>query len=332
MEAIMDNMDNSSIRVDTATKKGSIIDVIRMMLGCTSGNAHTSLRRLQEDFPELGAELGASGTSLSKIRINGKGLLTPVADAKTLIEIAMLLPGKGSTRFRWDSARTVCRVLGGDAKLLGEIQHNDRKWKLIKGGSLIQQALLKETEYVEPVQKAPRVSECLVRNNLASEVGGQVEIETPAGFIDVLSDKEVIEVKYYRQWKHGLGQVLAYQTYYPLLTKRLHLFAHTGDLATEEVFALALSVCDVHAVEVTFEEVQDVPTLGKKRAREEDSDASLEVCKRRKAREEDPDALFELQVRKRRAVLEAEVEWAVVEKKKAVLEGARLDMMIEHLS
>lgn len=282
----MDNIENSSIRVDTATKKGSVFDVIKMVQGCDSSSANTAFRRLKENFPEL---------SCNHVRINGKGLRTPVADAKTLMEIAMLLPGKGSTRLRWDSARTVCRVLGGDVKLLGEIQHNDRKWKLIKGGSLIQQALLKETEYVEPVQKTPRVSECLVRNNLASMVGGQVEIETPAGFIDVLSDKEVIEVKYYRQWKHGLGQVLAY----PLLTKRLHLFAHTGDVATGEVFALAMSVCDVHAVEVTFEEVEDVEVV------EEDK-------REKRVREEDPGSL--LKVCKRRAVVEADVVWVVGKK------------------
>ena len=281
MDAITDNIENFSIRVDTATQKGSVIDVVRMVLGCTSGNAHTSLRRLKQDFPEL---------ILNHVRINGKGKLTPVADAKTLMEIAMLLPGKGSTRFRWDSARTVCRVLGGDVQLLGEIQQNDRKWKMIKGGSLIQQALLKETKFVEPVQKAQRVSECFVRNNLASVVGGQVEIETPAGFIDVLSDKEVIEVKYYRQWKHGLGQVLAYQTFYPLLTKRLHLFAHTGDVATGEVFTLAMSVCDVHEVEVTFEEIEEVfkpDEKREKRAREENPGALLEVCKRRAVVEPD---------------------------------------------
>lgn len=33
-------------------------------------------------------------------------------------------------------------------------------------------------------------------------------------------------------------------------------------------------------------------------------------------------------VRKRTAVLEAETEWAVVDKKRAVLEGCRLDVLI----
>ena len=94
-----------------------------------------------------------------------------------------------------------------------------------------------------------------MRDALASLVGGESEVETPAGFIDVLSETEVIEVKYYKQWKHGLGQVLAYQSYYPCLARRLHLFAHVGDVDTRNYFALAKNVCDGHAVKVTFEEV-----------------------------------------------------------------------------
>ena len=118
----------------------------------------------------------------------------------------------------------------------------------------IQQALLEPIEYKE-AETSSRVKECSVRDALASLVGGESEVETPAGFIDVLSETEVIEVKYYRQWKHGLGQVLAYQSYYPCLARRLHLFAHVGDVDTRNYFALAKNVCDGHEVKVTSEEV-----------------------------------------------------------------------------
>jgi len=252
---IMDNVDNANIRVHTGTQQGSAIDLVRMVLGCDASSANTALRRLKEDYPEL-------GTQLTWLRINGKGQLTPVTDAKTLIQMVMLLPGKVSSRFRWDSAGTVCRVMGGDKRLLEEIQRNDQKWKLIEGGPVIQQALLKKTEYRDVEQeKSPRVSESLVRNDLAVVVGGEIEVETPAGFIDVLSDIEVIEVKYYKKWKHGLGQVLAYQSFLPHLAKRLHLFAHIGDVDTLKVLALAKSVCGVHTVEVTFGMVPETCTV-----------------------------------------------------------------------
>lgn len=251
MDAITENVESQTIRVDSTTRQGSVIDVIRMVLKCPSNVATTYFGRLKDDYSELGEQP-------TWIRINGKGRPTPVADAKTLIEIAMLLPGKASTKFRCISARTVCRVIGGDVKLLHEIEQNDQKWKSIDGGLSMQQALLRRTntwKAMESVEKErpPEVSECSVRNDIASVVGGEIEVETPVGFIDVLSSTEVIEVKYYKQWKHGLGQVLAYHSYYPRLDMRLHLFAHNGDVNTERVLALAKLVCETHSVEVTFE-------------------------------------------------------------------------------
>ncbi|CAN0023105.1 unnamed protein product, partial [Sphacelaria rigidula] len=94
--------------------KGKVFDVVRMVLGCDASSANTAFRRLKEDFPELGAEGGAGCPTLIKTRINGKGQLTPVADAKTLVEIVFPLPGKIAQNFRRQSASKVCRVLGGD--------------------------------------------------------------------------------------------------------------------------------------------------------------------------------------------------------------------------
>ena len=58
-----------------------------------------------------------------KLRINGKGRETPVADAATLVEIARLCPSKAAVQFRRKGAETVCRMLGGDLTLVDEIQH-----------------------------------------------------------------------------------------------------------------------------------------------------------------------------------------------------------------
>ncbi len=48
------------------------------------------------------------------IRINRKPPVTPVADAKTIVEIIWLLPAIAAREFRRQSAETICRVLGGD--------------------------------------------------------------------------------------------------------------------------------------------------------------------------------------------------------------------------
>ncbi|CAB1121308.1 unnamed protein product [Ectocarpus sp. CCAP 1310/34] len=123
----------------------------------------------------------------------------------------------------------------------------------------LMKALNRRVEYKPELFK---VKESSVRDALASIVGGETEKETPVGFIDVLSDTEVIEVKYYKQWRGALGQVLAYQAYYPGLAKRVHLFAQTGKKDTEKYVESTKSVCDTHAVKVTFEEcVVEVQSL-----------------------------------------------------------------------
>ncbi|KAL8894682.1 MAG: hypothetical protein Q9207_008442, partial [Kuettlingeria erythrocarpa] len=58
-----------------------------------------------------------------KLKINGKGKGTPVADAATLVEILWWLPGKKVASFKRKGAETVCRILGGDLALVDDIQH-----------------------------------------------------------------------------------------------------------------------------------------------------------------------------------------------------------------
>lgn len=117
-------------------------------------------------------------------------------------------------------------------------------------------ALFEPIEHKE-VENSRRVKECSVRDAPAFLVGGEIEVETTVGSIDVLSGNEVIDVKYYKQWKHGLGQALANGSFFPLLAKLLHLFAHNGEVGTRKYFELARSGCDTFSARVTFEEVPD---------------------------------------------------------------------------
>lgn len=142
MENIIDNVENATIRVDTATQKGSVFDVIKMVLGCDASSANTAFRRLKEDFPESGAGAGAAWPTLTKLRINGKGQLTPVADAKTLVEIVFLLPGRIARDFRRKSAAKVCRLLGGDSTLISEIEQRRAQLQSSAEGQASQAFLL----------------------------------------------------------------------------------------------------------------------------------------------------------------------------------------------
>lgn len=65
--------------------------------------------------------------------------------------------------------------------------------------------------------------ESFVSDILASKLNGQREVKTKAGRIDVLTSKELIEVKRIERWRDAIGQLIAYGSYYPTHQLRLHL-------------------------------------------------------------------------------------------------------------
>jgi hypothetical protein len=111
----MDNI-TASIRVDVVSKQGSVLDVINLMNPnrdkSTASKAISALKQFDEELLNR----------IHKLRIIGKGKPTPVADARTLVEIVWLLPGTAARAFRRKSANTVCRVLGGDMQSAREIE------------------------------------------------------------------------------------------------------------------------------------------------------------------------------------------------------------------
>ncbi len=78
--------------------------------------------------------------------------------------------------------------------------------------------------------------------------GYKTEVACEAGFIDVLTQKEVVEIKTIRSWKSAIGQVLVYQLYFPEKTARVHLF---GDKSSTDVNVIK-EVCKSLGVRVTF--------------------------------------------------------------------------------
>ena len=127
----------TAIRVDAQTQQGSILDVIRLINpNLTSGNAANTLNAMTTWMT----------INHSHILINGKGKPTPVADARTLIEIIWALPGKAAREFRRASAATVCRVLGGDVSLLAEIEARSGALQQTAEGRSVQSFLLHQNE------------------------------------------------------------------------------------------------------------------------------------------------------------------------------------------
>ncbi len=114
----------------------------------------------------------------------------------------------------WVSVKFACKV----SKIINEWKQSSpenefRYWNDM-GESF------KQTKY----NHTPEWKEAFIRDHIALEEDGSVEVETPAGFIDVLTSDKIIEVKQEHNWKHELGQIKCYGFYYPTKEKWIYLF------------------------------------------------------------------------------------------------------------
>lgn len=122
---------DGSVRIDEASGKASVIDVIRLLCpGVSRDRARKMLSCLLEkedatDKNEAGNPVpfaDSIAARVSHIKINEGDHVTPVSDAKTIVEIMWLLPTSAARSFRRQSAEVITRVLGGDVSLCGEIE------------------------------------------------------------------------------------------------------------------------------------------------------------------------------------------------------------------
>ena len=98
-------------------------------------------------------------------------------------------------------------------------------------------------------KKSFLVSEHSIRNKIAKLLGGQIEVPCKTGFVDVLTDLEVIEVKKIKSWKAAVGQVLIYALEFDGKIPRIHLFGN----ASFEFKAMIVSFCNQLSINVSFE-------------------------------------------------------------------------------
>lgn len=63
-----------------------------------------------------------------------------------------------------------------------------------------------------------------IQKKLQKKLGGEVEVKTKVGKIDLLTDDLLIEIKEYDNWKCALGQLIAYSIFHPEKEKCMYLF------------------------------------------------------------------------------------------------------------
>ncbi|BCS82505.1 putative KilA-N domain-containing protein [Cotonvirus japonicus] len=73
----------------------------------------------------------------------------------------------------------------------------------------------------------PSMSDTKEKNiqlKLRKKYKGKLEVKTKSGHIDLLTNKYLIEIKNYQNWKHAIGQLMVYSIYFPKKIKCLYLF------------------------------------------------------------------------------------------------------------
>lgn len=111
----------------------------------------------------------------------------------------------------------------------------------------------KAAKKLAPKKRQLKMLERECQYSLLALLGGQVEVLTPAGKIDLLTSTHLIEVKRSISWKAALGQVLSYGCFYPSHILRIHLIGSAHSKSKEEIE----NVCRKFNVEVTWEDLRD---------------------------------------------------------------------------
>ena len=96
----------------------SVIDMVALITGHSPTVCSHTLQRLKESYPEVGLDW-------SNFRFAGRGQRdTPVADARGIVEVIMILTGRAAGQVRKAAADVMVRYLGGDLSLVEEIAAN----------------------------------------------------------------------------------------------------------------------------------------------------------------------------------------------------------------
>jgi hypothetical protein len=132
-------------------------------------------------------------------------------------------------------------------QLRGEITYAKRGKN---GGTFaVDELAFKYWEYLNIRHRVP-LTEQSVQKRLAKTLGKvQREVPTLAGNIDLLTNRELIEVKSVKSWKCAVGQVIIYGQSYPTHQKRIHLFGE----ASRDFLSMIRSYCAPLDIDVTWE-------------------------------------------------------------------------------
>ena len=167
------------------------------------------------------------------------------ASNPVVVETTVGNVSKGSVRGSWIHPRlATCIALWVDPCFALKVSEWIEEWRALNNNNERYIQALKELKPFPTVQ-----AERQVQKRLHRELGGTIEEKTPVGYIDLLTDDQIIEIKEIDNWKQAMGQLLCYANFHPSKQKRLHLF-NSADSTDKEIIE---DICSKFEIEVTFE-------------------------------------------------------------------------------
>lgn len=215
-----------AIRV-TPDDQISVLDVVEHI---TKQDRRKQVGKIWQRFKKDNSE-GLNSIGLFKFKGRGQND-TPVASWEFILKLILGLPGKRAGAFRRKSAKCLAKHL---------MPGHWSVEKKVKQLSLFFDSLPPELNKISPENE--------IVLQLQSKWGGQREVACSAGFIDLLTPNCIIEVKLINNWKHAIGQVIAYGICYPKHQKVIVLFNNnttTGDKVDKEIVNYTCKTCNIN--------------------------------------------------------------------------------------
>jgi len=114
------------------------------------------------------------------------------------------------------------------------------EWKSLSAGN--------ERKYWTAIKNAETYKksdkEKQIQTKLHAKYGGVIEVTTAYGRIDLLTNKYIIEIKTYDDWKCSIGQIIAYSREYPTKKRMIYLF----DVPKKNILDKIHEICDEHNI------------------------------------------------------------------------------------
>ena len=92
--------------------------------------------------------------------------------------------------------------------------------------------------------KNTHIKELIIQRKLERETGGGHTV-CPAGYTDIVTDKMLIEIKKWNDWKSAIGQIMAYRVFYPNRKCIIYFFGYRPNHETVEVIKRILELNDI---------------------------------------------------------------------------------------